>query len=135
MSRLCLDTSAYSHFMRGQPAAIEALDQASWVGVPVVAIGELRTGFLLGHRTQQSTEELAAFIEHPVTEVLPVDADIATTYAELVAGLRSAGTPLPTNDIWIAASAVRHGATIVTYDAHFAAMPRVAALILEPPQD
>ena len=51
MSRCCLDTSAYSHFRRGDPEVVEILDGAEWVGVPAIALGEIRTGFLLGgHR-------------------------------------------------------------------------------------
>ena len=51
--------------------------------------------------------------------MLDVDAETARAYADIVVGLRKAGTPIPTNDVWIAACAVRHGAAVITLDAHF----------------
>ena len=61
-----------------------------------------------------------------------LDADDATSrvYAEIVVALRKAGTPLPTNDIWIAAVSAREGATVVTYDAHFRSIQRVGSIVL-----
>ena len=56
MTRICLDTSAYSRFKRGEAAAIEVIDEAEWVGVPAVVLGELRTGFLLGRKPPTTSE-------------------------------------------------------------------------------
>lgn len=129
--RLALDTSAYSHFMRGDAAAIDLIDVADWIGLPVTVLGELRTGFGLGKRAKQNEAELEAFMRNPVVHVLDVDGEAARIYAEIVIALRKAGTPLPTNDIWIAATAAREGAQIVTYDDHFSAIGRVGAIVLE----
>lgn len=128
--RLALDTSAYSHFMRGDVAAIDLVDVAEWIGVPVVVLGELRTGFGLGKRAKQNETELVTFLQNPVVHVLDVDNDAARIYAEIVIALRTAGTPVPTNDIWIAATAAREGAQIVTYDEHFRAIGRVGSIVL-----
>ena len=128
--RLCLDTSAYSHFQRGEPRVIEHLDRAEWVGVPSVVIGELWVGFLLGTCTDENIGELEELLRHAVVEVLLVDEDVARIYGEIFADLRSKGRPLPTNDIWIAATAARAGATVLTFDEHFRAIARVGALIL-----
>jgi tRNA(fMet)-specific endonuclease VapC len=103
-----------------------------WLGVPSVVLGELWIGFLLGHRREQNEAELGDFLAHPVVELLTVDEDVARLYAEIVVALRNAGTPLPTNDIWIAASAGRAGATVLTYDPHFAAIQRVGSLVIPP---
>ncbi len=130
--RLCLDTSAYSHFKRGDEAVVELLDSAAWLGVPAIVLGELRVGFALGSRARDNERELVTFLHNPVVEVLEVDDATSRIYAEIVVALRQAGTPLPTNDIWIAALAARSGATVVTYDAHFEAIGRVGAAILEP---
>ena len=54
MSSFCLDTSAYSNFRRGNEEVAALLDRAELVGVPTVALGELRTGFLLGGRRQRN---------------------------------------------------------------------------------
>jgi predicted nucleic acid-binding protein len=130
MSRYCLDTSAYSHFRRGDPAVVELLDQAEWIGVPAVTLGELRTGFLLGDRRAQNEAELRDFLAHPAVRVLSVDDEVSRHYAEIVAELRRAGTPLPTNDLWIAATAAGAGALVLTYDRHFGRIVRAGALIL-----
>lgn len=130
MTRICLDTSAYSHFRRGCPEAVDAVTRARSVLVPTVVLGELRAGFLLGSRPDENDRALGEFLAHPVVRVLDVDDEAATVYAELYADLRRAGTPVPTNDLWIAALAVREGATVVTYDDHFRAMVRVGCLVL-----
>ena len=98
-----------------------------------MVLGELWLGFLLGNRLRQNQTELAAFVAHPAVETLAVDEEVARIYAEIVVDLRKAGTPLPTNDIWVAATAVRAGATVLTYDAHFTAIKRVGSLVLVPP--
>jgi len=130
VSRLCLDTSAYSHFKRGDPAVVDRLDAAAWIGLPTVVIGELEAGFLLGGQVDRNQRELAAFIGHPVVKVLDVTAAVARVYGEIVTVLRRAGTPLPTNDLWIAATAASAGATVLTYDGHFRQIERVGSLVL-----
>jgi len=130
MSRLCLDTSAYSHFQRGDPVVVEILDGAEWVGVPAVTLGELRTGFLGGGQRIRNEMELSGFLSNPVVEVLAVDEEVSRHYAEIVSDLRRAGSPLPTNDIWIAATAARAGALVLTYDNHFERITRVGSLLL-----
>ena len=130
MTRICLDTSAYSQFKRGSRDVVGAVTRARGVLVPAVVLGELRTGFLLGKRADENEAELREFLAHPVVRVLEVDDEAASRYAEIVVDLRRAGTPVPTNDVWIAALAAREGATVVTYDAHFAAIRRVGARVL-----
>lgn len=128
--RFCLDTSAYSHFKRGDPQVIDLIDRAEWLGVPVVVLGELAVGFRQGKRAADNQAELAQFMDNPVVEALPISEDIVSVYADIVLDLKKAGTPLPVNDIWIAAVAVRWGAPVLTYDAHFQSIPRVGATVL-----
>ena len=130
MSRLCIDTSAYSHFQRGHPEAVEALDAAEWLGMPAVTLGELHVGFALGGRRTQNEDELRQFLSNPIVTVLDVDRQVSRLYAEIVVELRRAGKPIPTNDIWIAATAARAGAAVLTYDPHFASISRIGAVIL-----
>ncbi len=131
MSRICLDTSAYGQFKRGAREAVEAVTSAREVLVPVVAVGELRVGFRLGARREVNERELAKFLARDVVTLLDVDDEVAEIYADIVVDLRRAGTPVPTNDIWIGALAVRAGASVLTYDAHFEAMRRVSVLRLD----
>lgn len=133
MSRYCLDTSAYSHFKRGHPPVVELIDRATWLGMPSIVVGELWVGFLLGGRVERNQKELAEFLGQPVVEELPVDREIGEIYAEMVVALRRAGTPVPSNDIWIAAVAARAGVNVLTYDPHFSAIQRVGSVVLPPP--
>jgi tRNA(fMet)-specific endonuclease VapC len=130
VSRFCLDTSAYSHFKRGHEPAIDVMSHASWIGVPAIVLGELRAGFLLGRRAEKNEAELETFLAHPVVAIVDVDDEAARIYAEIIVALRRAGTPVPTNDIWIASVAAREGAPVLTYDEHFASIARVGARIL-----
>lgn len=130
LRRLCLDTSAYSHFRRGDVAVVTVVRRARAVGVPAVVLGELRAGFRLGARAEENDRELLRFLEQPVVSVLDVDDEAASHYADLVTALRRAGTPVPANDVWIAAVALRDGATVVTYDGDFVRIPRVGVHLL-----
>lgn len=131
--RLCLDTSAYSHFKRGDAQVVDLIDRADWIGVPVVVLGELEVGFRQGRRIAENQAELQEFLASPLVDVLSVTDDIVGAYADIVLDLKKAGTPLPANDIWIAALAVRHGAPVLTYDTHFRSVARVGTTILTSP--
>lgn len=128
--RYSLDTSAYSHFVRGHVEAAELIDQAAWIGVSAVVLGELHAGFRMGNRRADNERGLSQFLANPVVHVLSIDDDAAALYGELVVELKQAGTPLPTNDIWIAAVSARDGATILTFDEHFRSIRRVGSRVL-----
>ncbi|MEA2165875.1 MAG: tRNA(fMet)-specific endonuclease VapC [Thermoanaerobaculia bacterium] len=130
MSRYCLDTSAYSHFKRGDSQIVELVDRAEWIGIPTIVLGELRVGFLLGGRLVANEGELREFLASPVVEVVGVDQEAARHYANIVIDLRRAGTPIPTNDIWIAAVTAREGGLVLSYDDHFKKISRVGSVIL-----
>jgi len=130
MSRFCLDTSAYSQFRRGEPQVVAHIDRAEWIGVPSVVLGELWTGFLSGAQADANEAELTEFLAHPVVEIVPLDASVARIYGEIFADLRARGHPLPTNDLWVAAAAIRSGAVVLTFDTHFEALPRVGVLVV-----
>jgi len=131
LSSYCLDTSAYSNFRRGNEEVATLLDRAELVGVSTIALGELRTGFALGGRRERNEAELDDFLENPAVEVLQVDSETSHHYAEIVAELRKAGTPLPTNDIWIAAVASRNGTTVLTCDDRFERIARVGSVVID----
>jgi len=129
--RLCLDTSAYSAFKRGHPEVVEALRQGREIVLNPVVLGELLAGFRAGDRFGQNQAELEAFLGSPRVRVAALDEDSALRYAEIVVHLRQQGTPIPTNDIWIAATAMQYGLQISTTDQHFARVPQVIARVLE----
>lgn len=130
MKRLCLDTSAYSHLKTGHPATVGIVSESRSVMIPSIVLGELRAGFRLGTRLDRNDAELKAFLSSPVVQILEVDDEAASHYAQIFVDLRRKGTPIPTNDIWIAALAMREGATILTFDSDFGFIERLAVLRL-----
>ncbi len=134
MSRYCLDTSAYSNFKRNDPQVVPLIDGAEWIGISSIALGELWLGFLLGDRLARNEAELNEFLSSPVVEELLIDQQIGRIYAEIVASLQRAGTPVPSNDIWIAAAAVQAGTPLLTYDTHFESIQQVRSIIFTPPK-
>lgn len=130
MSRYCLDTSAYSRLRRGNEQIATLLDGAIWVGVPAVTLGELRFGFLGGDHRTRNEAELSDFLAAPPVEVVAVDDAVARCYADIVADLKRAGTPIPTNDAWIAACAAHTGSTVLTSDGHFGRIARIGTLLV-----
>lgn len=131
VTRYCLDTSAYSRFKLGEPAVTELIDSAFYVCLPSIAIGELLAGFRLGAHERLNSTELWDFIADPAADVLDVDVHVAERYSHIYADLRRSGTPIPTNDMWIAATASANGMTVLTFDDHFKAIPQVPSLVLD----
>ena len=109
---------------------VELLDSAEWIGVPVVTLGELETGFALGNRRQRNRDLLSAFLGNTVVEIIAMDHSTARHYAELIVALKKVGRPLPTNDLWIGAASLRTDSEVLTYDAHFERMPGVRKRLL-----
>lgn len=123
---LCLDTNAYSSLMRGNTEIKQILETADELIVPAVVLGELYAGFTAGNRQAENQSRLERFVRTPGTRVAPVDRKTAEHYGRLVERLRAQGTPIPTNDIWIAAVAFQTGATLLTNDQHFRVVPLLA---------
>jgi predicted nucleic acid-binding protein len=119
MSRVILDTSAYSAFMRGHPEVKIALQEAEQIYFNPVILGELLAGFRRGKRTRKNMGELRTFLSSPRVSLVDVNEETAERYAVILNSLWAAGTPIPTNDIWIAASAMQHGLRVLTTDDHY----------------
>ncbi len=120
MRAVLLDTNAYTAFMLGAGEVVEVVAHAEKLFLTSIVLGELLGGFAAGTREPKNRSELARFLDSPRVEVLPVTAHTADSYALITVGLRRKGQPIPTNDLWIAASALEHGAALLTRDAHFA---------------
>ena len=125
MSALVVDTNAYSGFMRGDLRAVRALRAAHEIHLPLIVLGELLAGFAAGTRPQRNREELARFMGSTRVHVLSPDEKTAQHYADVFSALRKLGTPIPTNDLWIAALARQHRLPLLSFDAHFGAVPGV----------
>jgi tRNA(fMet)-specific endonuclease VapC len=125
VSRILLDTSAYSAFFRGDERTLRAVQEADEITVSPIVLGELKAGFRGGRHPKKNEAELAAFLASPRVRVVALDEETPDRYAEIVHSLRSAGTPIPTNDVWIAASAMQHGLRVATTDGHFRKVPQI----------
>jgi tRNA(fMet)-specific endonuclease VapC len=116
---LALDTNAYTAFKRGDAEVLATLRQADKILISVTVLGELLAGFAAGSREATNREELSRFLASPRVQVVPGTAASADLYALVYAALRRKGAPIPSNDLWIAASALEHGAALLSFDAHF----------------
>jgi tRNA(fMet)-specific endonuclease VapC len=123
--RLVLDTNAYRRVMDGHHASTSLVKTSEVVLLPVPVIAELRYGFLNGTKGRRNDAILARFLDQPRVEVLVCDEETASQFASLKLQLKRQGTPIPINDIWIAALVLQHRGTLHTFDADFDRLPQV----------
>lgn len=122
---LALDVNRYTDFVRGEPDVVERLRLARRIVLPFVALGELRAGFKAGRRAARNEKSLSEFLQSPRVEVLYADEGTTHFYAMLFDELRTAGTPIPTNDLWIAAIVMQHDLVLYSRDRHFERLVRI----------
>jgi tRNA(fMet)-specific endonuclease VapC len=130
--RLVLDTSAYSWMRNGHCEVLDLVAGAELVILPVPVLGELEAGFELGGRQRENRATLAEFLAEPFVSVRPATQDTARRYGEIFGQLRRAGTPIPVNDIWIAAVTQDCAGRLLTFDHHFQSIPTLATTVLDP---
>lgn len=119
MRRIAIDTNIYTAFKQNKPSIIKLFRHVDFIGVDITVIAELYSGFKMGNRETLNREELVLFLNSPRVEVLGHDLETAEFYAFIVKALKAKGKPIPTNDIWIAASSLRHGLALCSADRHF----------------
>ncbi|MBS3909190.1 MAG: type II toxin-antitoxin system VapC family toxin [Actinobacteria bacterium] len=119
MNRVLLDTSAYSAFFKGDPAAVEAVQAADEIYLNPIVLGELLAGFIRGNKEKKNRTELETFLSSPRVYLQIIDEETSERYALILSSLKDKGTPIPTNDIWISALAMRDGLKILTTDRHY----------------
>ncbi len=117
--KLLLDTNAYSALLAGEPDARRIVSLAEHVYLPMPVIGELLFGFQLGTQLEKNLILLQDFLRQSVVGLVGVDYEVCEVYARIGKELRAAGTPIPTNDHWIAAIAIRNNFTLLSRDRHF----------------
>ena len=123
--RLAIDTNRYRDLCDGKREAVERLETADAVFMPFVVLAELRAGFAVGTKGRANERVLQQFLAQPGVEVLHTTDATIRTYATLYRQLRSQGTPIPTNDLWIAAIVVEHELALYSRDSHFDALPQL----------
>lgn len=127
MKRIIIDTNFYAAFKKSDTAAVDLLRRADFIGVNTVILGELLAGFRCGSREEQNREELNQFLDSPRVDVLSIEDETAEFYAQVFHELKQKRRPIPSNDLWLAASALQHGLALATYDDHFS---HVSGLLL-----
>ncbi len=122
---IIIDTNRYRDFVDGLPETVAVFRTAGRICVPFVVVAELRAGFAVGTHSARNESRFQQFLHRPRVEVL--FSDLATTrhYAHLYRQLRTAGTPIPTNDMWIAALVLQNELPLYSRDAHFDVLPQL----------
>ncbi len=125
INALLLDSNFYTAFKNGNSTAVTILEDVPLIVLNPVILGELLGGFAAGKREADNREQLDRFMSSPRVRLIEIDKDTAHYYARIYKSLRAAGTPIPTNDLWIAANALQHDLAVATYDKHFKHIPQL----------
>jgi len=112
-----LDTNVVISLLGNDPVVRARLETSERVGIPAIVIGELYYGACRSGQVQANCEKIKQLTRE--SSVLVCDAGTALHYGEIKEKLRTKGRPIPENDIWIAATALRYGWTLATQDSHF----------------
>ncbi len=123
--RIAVDTNRYRDFCAGVPDAVEQFSIANVIYMPFITLAELRAGFLCGHFSRKNESVLMRFLNRPRIQLLFADENTTHHYARIFLQLRSQGTPIPTNDMWIAALVIQHDLLLYSRDRHFDCLPQL----------
>lgn len=117
--KILLDTSAYVGFKRKIEDVVDIIAGADLILFSPIVLGELIFGFRNGSRFKKNMLDLDEFLAHDVVELIRIGKITSDRYSRIALFLKHQGTPIPSNDIWIAAHAMEHGAELITMDRHF----------------
>jgi tRNA(fMet)-specific endonuclease VapC len=123
--KLALDTNRYTDSCRNEPSVMELIRLAESIFVPVVVLAELRAGFVGGNQAVANEQILSRFLNSPRVTIAYIDDQTTHHYARIAVQLRRQGTPIPINDIWIAALVLQHELELCTRDTHFKHLPQI----------
>lgn len=126
--KIALDTNRYTDFCRGEQDVVESIARAEKIYLPFIVLGEIRAGFQAGSKAKQNERNLIRFLNSPRVRLLLPDEQTTHHYANVFAQLRKQGTPIPTNDIWIAALVLQHDLLLLARDNHFDYLPQLARI-------
>lgn len=125
--KFTLDTSAFSEFNRGNAKMKQWFRNSHDIIVPLIVVGELRAGFAAGDRRDDNERLLQRFLDSPNVRTATITDETTQLFAQTYLALRQAGTPVGTNDLWIAAVSIEHQCPLLTVDSDFS---RIEALEL-----
>jgi tRNA(fMet)-specific endonuclease VapC len=121
--KILIDTSAYVGFKRNVTDIVNIIVNAEVIIFSPIVQGELMFGFRAGSRFKKNMADLNLFLDNDAVELIRIGETTSDRYSRIAALLRQQGTPIPTNDIWIAAQAMESGAELITTDRHFDKIP------------
>ncbi len=127
MKKVLLDTNAYTRLLTGDKDVLEVLGRAHTVFMSIFVLGELYAGFRGGLRESENRTQLDDFLRRPTVRILSGTLETSDIFGAIKHRLHKAGTPIPINDVWIAAHTTESGSHLVTFDRHFS---HVAGLLL-----
>jgi predicted nucleic acid-binding protein len=126
-----LDTNTYCDYAEGLPDVVDIMaTHSQYLFIPSIVLGELHFGFMKGSRRQFNEKKLRQIISRLKIEIIDVNADVARKYADIYRSLERKGTPIPINDVWIAACCMEVGGTLLTRDQHFEAVDQIEMIVL-----
>ena len=114
---MILDTNALSAMADGERALQPVLQEASEVALPVIVLGEYRYGIGQSRDRKYYERWLAEYL--PTFRILDVEEKTTAAYAAVRTELKKAGTPIPSNDLWVAALCRQHSMPVLSRDLHF----------------
>jgi len=123
MKKIILDTNAYTRLLAGDENVLDGVASAETVFMSIFVLGELHAGFIGGTKEQENRAVLRKFLLRPSVKILNATHETAEVFGFIKVGLKQTGTPLPLNDVWIAAHGIETGSIIITYDTHFNQVP------------
>jgi Predicted nucleic acid-binding protein, contains PIN domain len=123
--KVALDTNRYVDLCRGVDETVTLLEEAEAVILPFVVLGELRAGFAHGRRQAENEQILRRFLLKDGVQVIFADDQTTHHYASVFRQLRKQGTPIPTNDMWLAAIVLQHNLVLHDRDKHFDRLPQL----------
>ena len=125
MKKIVVDTNAYAQLLTGNEMVLDTIANAETVYMSIFVLGELFAGFSGGSKENQNRENLNRFLLKPTVKILNATTETAEVFGHIKSNLKTAGTPIPINDVWIAAHAIETGSVLVSFDAHFNNVPGI----------
>lgn len=126
--RIAIDTNRYVDLCKGVAETVEILEEADAIVLPFVVLAELRAGFLLGRRQVENERALHRLLLKDGVQVVYADDQTTHHYASVYRQLRRQGTPIPTNDMWLAALVLQHNVALHARDRHFDHLPQIVRI-------
>lgn len=130
--KLVLDTNVYCDYAEGIPNVVDYIAiHGEDIFLPAIVIGELTYGFMKGSRQKFNEIKLQEIIKKLQIEIIDVNQNVSRKYALIYLSLVKKGTKIPINDVWIAASCMEVGATLLTRDRHFRHVEQIETMVLD----